>query len=317
MEKETSYIETLIKKISADKDNVRRNLNPALFFSYNANRIDVVKKEEHVVFVAGNEDLATEMLGFQKGNPKHRFEVSDNENTALVLKSKYGLSLADYRIYDSIKMVYDKATFREKYHFHHDFAQFLDKLTINDLPEEVLPQHRTYAKMLMLKEFREETKEFFYVDEYDQESYTDTMFYEECSTSSMIATAEALTIHPEKGQIILKKNDNGRLLFKELEGVDFPAQFVAYRDFYYNYRFGETTEAILQAILRQSTKDEKGNTITGEQIFKQKYEEKHKALLIELSQKRNNAKTVSEKRLYNVLFGIVREELSTVHKFIK
>lgn len=313
------------KKISAffndltneQKDNVRRNLNPALFFSYNANRIDVVKKEEHVVFVAGNEDLATEMLGFQKGNPKHRFEVSDNENTALVLKSKYGLSLADYRIYDSIKMVYDKATFREKYHFHHDFAQFLDKLTINDLPEEVLPQHRTYAKMLMLKEFREETKEFFYVDEYDQESYTDTMFYEECSTSSMIATAEALTIHPEKGQIILKKNDNGRLLFKELEGVDFPAQFVAYRDFYYNYRFGETTEAILQAILRQSTKDEKGNTITGEQIFKQKYEEKHKALLIELSQKRNNAKTVSEKRLYNVLFGIVREELGTVHKFIK
>ena len=44
------------KKISAffaeltndEKDAVRRSLNPALFFSYNSNRIDVVKKEEHL-----------------------------------------------------------------------------------------------------------------------------------------------------------------------------------------------------------------------------------------------------------------------------
>ena len=59
------------KKISAffaeltndEKDSVRRSLNPALFFSYNSNRIDVIKKEEHLVFVAGSEDLAVEMLG--------------------------------------------------------------------------------------------------------------------------------------------------------------------------------------------------------------------------------------------------------------
>ena len=42
-----------------------------------------------------NETLAEEMLGFQKGNPKHRFVIADNDNTALVLKSKYGLSLYD------------------------------------------------------------------------------------------------------------------------------------------------------------------------------------------------------------------------------
>ncbi len=312
------------KKISAffadltneEKDNVRRNLNPALFFSYNANRIDVVKKEEHVVFVAGNEDLAVEMLGFQKGNPKHRFEVSDSENTALVLKSKYGLSLADYRIYDSIKMVYDKATFREKYHFHHDFAQFLDKITVNDLPEEVLPQHRTYAKMMMLERFREYTKPFFYEDEYDTESYTDSMYYSDCSTSFMIATSEALSVHPLTGAIILKKNDNGRQLFKEIEGTDFPKQFASYRDFYYNYRFGETTEAILQAILRLN-RNINGETVSGEKLFKKHYEEKHIELLKELSTKRNNAKNTSEKRLYNVLFTIVREEFDTVHKFIK
>ena len=312
------------KKISAffsdltneEKDNVRRNLNPALFFSYNANRIDVIKKEEHIVFVAANEDLATEMLGFQKGNPKHRFEVSDNENTALVLKSKYGLSLADYRIYDSIKMVYDKATFREKYHFHHDFAQFLDKLTLEDLPEEVLPQHRTYAKMLMLDMFKEETTPFFYVDEYDSEAYTNTMFYTDCSTSFMIASSESLGTHKAKDLIILKKYDNGRNLFKEIEGIDFTAQFAGYCELYYNYRFGETTEAILQAILRKNITVD-GKQITGEHIFKTHYPAKHELLLKELCEKRNKAMNINERRLYHVLFTIVREELDTVHKFIK
>lgn len=299
-----------------EKDNVRRSLNPALFFSYNSNRIEVIKKEEHVVFVAGNEDLATEMLGFQKGNPKHRFEVSDSENTALVLKSKYGLSLADYRIYDSIKMVYDKATFREKYHFHHDFAQFLDKLTLDDLPEEVLPQHRTFAKMLMLEKFREETKPFFYTDEYDQDAYTDTMRLPECETSFKIAQPEALSTHATSGCIILKLNDNGRLLYKEIEGADFTEQFATYRDLYYNYRFGETTEAILQSILRQS-KSVNGEQLTGEAVFKKNYGTKHAELLQELSNKKKNAVNNSEKRLYNVLFTIVREELNTVHKFIK
>jgi hypothetical protein len=312
------------KKISAffadltneEKDNVRRSLNPALFFSYNANRIDVIKKEEHIVFVAANEDLATEMLGFQKGNPKHRFEVSDNENTALVLKSKYGLSLADYRIYDSIKMVYDKATFREKYHFHHDFAQFLDKLTIEDLPEEVLPQHRTFAKMLMLDKFKEETAPFFYVDEYDKDAYTNSMFYSDCSTSFMIATSESFGTHNAKDLIVLKKDDNGRVLFKEIEGVDFYKQFEAYCGFYYNYRFGETTEAILQAILRKNV-TVNGEQLNGEKIFKAHYPAKHEMLLKELCDKRSNAKNISERRLYHVLFTIVREELDTVHKFIK
>jgi hypothetical protein len=312
------------KKISAffadltneEKDNVRRNLNPALFFSYNSNRIDVIKKEEHVVFVAGNEDLAIEMLGFQKGNPKHRFEVSDNENTALVLKSKYGLSLEDYRIYDSIKMVYDKATFREKYHFHHNFAQYLDKLTVEDLPEEVLPQHRTYAKMLILDMFKDKTAPFFYKDEYDPEVYSDRMFFSDCDTSFMIATAEALSINQASGQIILKTNDNGRSLYKEIEGADFPKQFATYRDLYYNYRFGETTEVILQSILRQNQQID-GKQVTGEQVFKDNYNAMHVALLNDLITRRNNARNIAEKRLYNVLFYIVRKEFDTVHKFIK
>ena len=311
------------KKISAffsdltneEKDEVRRSLNPALFFSYNANRIDVMKKEEHIVFVAGNEDLAMEMLGFQKGNPKHRFEKADDENTALVLKSKYGLSLADYRIYDSIKMVYDKATFREKYHFHHDFAQFLDKITLDDLPVEVLPQHRTFAKMLLLEQFREETKPFFYSDEYDPDVYADTMKLPDSDTSFKIAQPEAFTINPKNGLIVLKTIDNERALYKVIEGADFVKQFENYRDLYYNYRFGETTEAILQAILRQ--KLTKGaEKLEGEKIFKDGFTKKRDTLLKDLSEKKKQA-SPAEQRLYNVLFTIVREDFDTVQKFIK
>ena len=314
------------KKISAffgdltnsEKDSVRRNLNPALFFSYNANSIDVVKKEEHVVFVAGNEDLATEMLGFQKGNPKHRFEVSENENTALVLKSKYGLSLSDYRIYDSIKMVYDRATFREKFHFHHDFASFLDRITINDLPEEILPQHRTYAKMMMLDMFRNDTELFFYKDEYDEAAYKSVMWYTECDTSDKIATSEAMSINPKTGQIELRVYEHGRQLFQEIKGSDFPSKFKNYCELYFNCRFGETTEAILQAILRQSIPVEDGKKqLSGEQVFKQKYTEHHRALLKDLCKRRDEAINNSEKRLYDILFTIVRKEFGTVHEFIK
>ena len=314
------------KKISAffsdltneEKDNVRRSLNPALFFSYNANRIDVMKKEEHVVFVAGNEDLAMEMLGFQKGNPKHRFEKADDDNTALVLKSKYGLSLEDYRIYDSIKMVYDKATFREKYHFHHNFAQFLDKITLDDLPEEVLPQHRTFAKMLILDLFKEETSPFFFVDDdYDKnrDVFKNTMYIEE-EADFWIAQSEALSIHPKLGLIVLQFDNNGRKQYKEIEGATFLERFNKYVELYYNYRFGETTESILQSILRQ-TRNNGEKTLTGEAVFKEYYSTKHKQLLDKLNELKKKAPKPAEQRLYNTLFTIVRDEYDTYHKFIK
>ena len=51
-------------------------------------------------------------------------------------------------------------------------------------------------------------------------------------------------------------------------------------------------------------------------IFKKYYTQKHTELLKELSQKKKDAVNNAEKRLYNVLFTIVREELDTVHKFI-
>lgn len=312
-------ISTFFDELTNDeKDTVRRSLNPALFFSYNSNRIDVIKKEEHLVFVAGSEDLATEMLGMQKGNPKHRYEKADSENVALVLKSKFGLSLEDYRIYDSIKGVYDRASFREKYHFHHDFAQYGDKLTLDNLPEERLSQHRTFAKMLILDKFRKEMHEFFYVDEYDPQSYTDTMYVVDpkCDTYFRIAKPEAFSIHPQNAKLVLKLEENGRQLYYEVEGGDLTEQFAKYRDSYYNYRFGETCESILQALLRQK-RSVNGEEISGENILKRLYPEKQRELLKELAEKKSKALKTSERRLYEALFAIIREEFDYVQKFIK
>lgn len=303
-----------------EKDEVRRALNPALFFSYNSNRIDITKKEEHIIFVAGSEDLAAEMLGYQKGNTKHRFEKSGDENTALVLKSKFGLSLKDYRIYDSIKMVYDKATFREKYHFHHDFAQYLDKLTLDNLPYEILPQHRSFVKMLVLEAMRSELSPLFFKDNYDKydNSYIDTMYYTDCDTSFKIALPEALITDADvtEGKIGIRTEADGRELFHEFDAKNFADRFNSYKELYHNARFGETTDRLIQAILRTNIAD--GDmTLRGEAILKNHYTKKHEELLQTLSEKKHKAKNSDEKRLYSIFFKILREDYATVNDFKK
>lgn len=307
---ENKKISSFFAELTNDqKDEVRRSLNPALFFSYNSNRIDVMKKEEHVVFVAATDELATEMLGFQKGNPRHRCEKADDENTALVLKSKFGLAMKDYRIYDSIKMVYDKATFREKFHFHHAFAQYLDKLTIEDLPYEVLPQHRTYAKILVMNKFADllDKAGFFYRDKYDPDAYTNVLLYSDCNSSFKVAEPEALGMNQAEGKMFLQKEKDGRSLYREMIGENFNEQFKKYKEMYFNYGFGETTETLIQLIIKKPE---------GEAILKDNYLAVRDELLDKLSNERNKAVIPEERRLYNIFFTIIRE-WKNYHEFIK
>ncbi len=302
-----------------EKDEVRRALNPALFFSYNTSRIDVTTKEEHIIFVAGSEELASEMLGYQKGNTMHRFEKDGDENTALVLKSKFGLSLQDYRIYDSLKMVYDNASFKKKYHFHHIFAQYLDKLTLDNLPYEVLPQHRTFVKMLVLEAMRGELAPLFYADKYESEAFIDTMYFSDYEKSFKIALPEAVITDQNvtEGKIGLKTESEGRKLFREIEGVNFAERFKKYKSYYYNERFGETADRLIQAILRTTVAGENNLPVKGEAILKECYTDKREALLMKLSEEKKKANLVEEKRLYSIFFTILREEYKTVNEFTK
>lgn len=300
-----------------EKDDVRRSLNPALFFSYNNNRIAVTKKEEHIIFVTASEDLAEEMLGYQKGNNKHRFEKGEDENSAMVLKSKFGLALRDYRIYDAIKNVYDHATFRQKYHFHGDFAQHLDKLTIDHLPLEVLPQHHSYVKMLMLNELRKELSPLFYQDEYDKELYIDTMYIQDSEVSEKIALPKALITDGAKtdGKLAICTEADGRALFHTIEGNTFVERFETYIDLYHNDRFGETTDRLIQAIIRSRVPGE--TPIRGEEILKQNYAAKRKNLLDTLNKKKSDAPTLEERRIYSIFFNLLRNDYASVNDFKK
>ena len=311
---ETKKISAFFADLTNDKkDEVRRSLNPALFFSYNSNSIETIKKEEHIVFVAGSEDLAEEMLGYQKGNNKHRFEKADSENTALVLKSKYGLSLADYRIYDNIKMVYDKASFREKYHFHHLFSQYGADLSIDNLPDEILPQHFTLAKLMLLNLYKEELTAFFHKDEYDEELYTQSLMNGELVN---VAMPDAYSVNEDNGKIKIQKEANGHKLFWVPKGKRFSERFEEYRDAYYNLRFGETTETMLQNILRQSRLEE-GKTLKGEDVLRDLYEDKKKDLLKYLNEQKKASANAADQRLYNILFNIVRKDYDNFYDFIK
>lgn len=310
------------------KDEVRRSLNPALFFNYNSNRIEVASKEEHLVFVAPDSDLAQEMLGYEGSNNRHRFVQGGDANSALVLKSKYGLSLEDYRIYDSLEKNYDTASFREKYHFHYSFAQYLDKITLDNLPDDILPQHRTFAKMLILKEFDKDLKPLFYQDEYEPENFKTSMYIndEDTPTSFEVARPESFSLR--NGLLCLQRESNGRNLYDEIDGATFSEQFDKYFELYYNHRFGETFNKLMQEVLRQKKtatdsegnilKDEDGMAIVyeGEKIIKKGYAEKSRTVLEYLNKMKKTASTEDERRLYSVFFRIIREEYGTVYNFI-
>lgn len=305
------------------KDDVRNSLNPALFFSYNADRIDVMKKEEHMVFVANNKDLARQMLGYDAGNPKHRFEEDTNINTALVIKSKFGLSFQDYRIYDSLKMVYDKATFREKYHFHRDFAQHLGKITLADLPDEELPQHRVLAKILLLNQFEKELTPLFYTDKYEPENYATSLLIDSkmdknlAEDTVLLAGPEALSV--QDNLICLTRSEKNRQFYSELSGSSISKQFAEYMDLFFNNRYADSLQNLLTLIIRTTVsvrEDGKDVQKHGSDILKRNFREKRDLLLADLNSKK--AKSQGEdRRIYSILFDIIKNRYESYQKFIE
>ena len=85
--------------------------------------------------------------------------------------------------------------------------------------------------------------------------------------------------------------------------------------------FGETVEGLISTLLtyKVNVDDENSNktSVTGEEIFKDYYPEKHKAILDKLVAMRKECPKEEVRRLYNILFNIIREEYGTVHEFIK
>lgn len=301
---------------SKEKDKVRQSLMPSLFFNYKGNRI-AVDYREFLIFVAADQDLATRMLGFQDGNPNHRFigDKSASGSTALVIRAKYGLSFSDYRIYDNLKTIYDKAPFRDKYHFHHYFAEYGEDLTIEDLPYEVSPAHRTYAKMLLLKKYENDIKDFFYECTAFQSRKNDFVKFilqEKGDGSFSIARPKAIS--EREGKICLTVVDRNTNLFADFEGKDFGEAFKLYQKHFIRNAIQETYTYFLRDVKKYNVyydTPEGPVQSSGEEIIKEKFAQYRNELLAELDQKIFTAETEREKMLYRIFFSVVESELTS------
>lgn len=301
---------------SKEKDRVRQSLMPSLFFNYKGNRI-AVDYREFLIFVAADQDLATRMLGFQDGNPNHRF-IGDNSassSTALVIRAKYGLSFSDYRMYDNLKTIYDKAPFRDKYHFHHYFAEFGENLTLEDLPYEVSPAHMVYAKLLFLNKYRNDIKDFFYsCTEFQNKKndYATFMLQEHGDGSFAIARPKALS--ERDGKICLTVVDKNAKLFAEFEGEDFYEAFSEYQKSFVRNAVQETYQNFLDMVEKHHIQFETPEgpvVVSGEEIIKKNFSTYRAELLKELDDRIYAAKTEKEKALYRIFFSVIESELTT------
>ena len=308
-----SFFEDLDSK---EKDKVRQSLRPSLFFNYKGNRI-AVDYREFLIFVAPDEDLATRMLGYQDGNPNHRFigDKSASSSTALVIRAKYGLSFSDYRVYDNIKAIYDKAPFRDKYHFHHYFAEFGEDLTMEDLPYEVAPAHRVYAKMMLLKKYENDIKDFFYeCTEFQnrKNDYVKFMLIENGNGTFSVARPKALS--ERGGKICLTVNDKNARLFADFEGKNFPESFAVYQQSFIRNAVQETYNNFLNAIEKhhiQIDTPEGPQFSSGEAIIKEKFDQYRDELMKELDDRIFAAESEQEKALYRIFFSVLESEVTT------
>lgn len=304
-----------------EKDEVRKALSPALFFSYNNNNNALQAKSEPMIFIAKDEDLARDMLGFNNANPDHRFEKDNDDSTALVLRSKIGLSFKDYRVYDDLKRHYEQATFREKYHFHRDFAQYGEDITLDNLPDNVMPEHYTFVKLLLLRKYEnnEDFKKMFYVDKYDGDIYKHSMYFQDPNTDKVVwmAHPDAFT-QAATGQLCLMTENRGHILYEKIYGKDFLTRFNYYSQHFQSLCFGETLQRIIMAIISYRNtfveKDEKIE-IRGEAILNSKFDQYREKLLEELAAKKHQGNN-EEKRLWNIFYEILRDRYEICQDFI-
>ena len=126
-----------------------------------------------------------------------------------------------------------------------------------------------------------------------------------------IARPEAYSV--KEGKVCLRLKDKGRIFYEEIEGATFAKQFAKYATLYYNQRYGETLTSIIMEIQRSNIR------INGQapvDILKNNYDTKRDALLTELSEKKRTSPELSDQRLYNILFDLVREKYDTMHHFV-
>lgn len=299
---------------NAEKDRVRSSLRPSLFFNYKENRI-AVDYREFLIFVAPDPDLATLMLGYQPGNPNHRCITSTETGAAFVIRAKYGLSFSDYRLYDTLKERYEAAKFREKYHFHKFFADYGEKILLEDLPYEISPAHRIFTKIYFLSKFGQYFDGFFFEPEYlsQKEDYANSilkMNINEKGDFGVFSIARPKAVTERGPHICIQVKDKNTNLFADFEGNDFIESFASYQKEFIRDSIADTYDKFLVAVTRHKQASEELNKeISGERIINEHFTEVRKALLKELDEKAFKAVRDVEKSIYSIMFQIVDKEI--------
>lgn len=143
------------------------------------------------------------------------------------------------------------------------------------------------------------------------------MYIQDSEVSEKIALPKALITDGAKtdGKLAICTEADGRALFHTIEGNTFVERFETYIDLYHNDRFGETTDRLIQAIIRSRVPGE--TPIRGEEILKQNYAAKRKNLLDTLNKKKSDAPTLEERRIYSIFFNLLRNDYASVNDFKK
>ncbi len=331
-----------------NRERVRRSLNPSLFFNYKENKL-AVDYREFLIFVAKTKELASDMLGYQDGNMKHRCIQGTDDNAALVIRAKYGLSFSDYRLYDTMEEQYEKAPNRDKYHFHHYFAEFGENIRMEDLPFEISQAHRTFTKMILLNKYTPifDKLGFFYKSKYSSKAadFANAFLVEKTPSSFSIARPGALSEDAADGTLCMKVVDKNARLFADFEGNNFVEAFDSYRKNFIRNAIADSFDKFLNAVVRHSVlvtdqvqdglaevigrpvRFEKGQQLTGGAIIEEFYEDRvdengkeilgyRSALLQEFDNKIQAAHTEKEKALYRIFMYVLENELVTAKIFM-
>ena len=301
-----------------NRERVRRSLNPSLFFNYKENKL-AVDYREFLIFVAKTKDLASDMLGYQDGNTKHRFIQGSDDNEALVIRSKYGLSFSDYRMYDTMEDQYEKAPNRDKYHFHHYFAEFGENIRMEDLPFEISEAHRTFTKMVLLNMYTKNFDDlgFFFTSPYKSKAadYSDAMLVVKTPSFFSIARPGALDEDAASGKICMKVVDKNARLYADFQGNNFVEAFEEYRKNFIRNAIADTFNKFLNAVVRHSETIDKAE-VTGGKVIEEHYDAYRDQLLNEFDDKIQAAHTEKEKALYKVFMYVLENELTTARIFL-
>lgn len=247
-----------------DKEELRKRLDPSIFFSYKQNRLQDIP--EGRIYVAETPIVAERMLGKTTEQGGHdKFAQTAESNAAFIIKFRYGMRFSDYRVYDTLMKTYEDASFKEKYHFHKLFSEYGEGLSMKNMPMTTDAAHRTFAILLLLHHFSEKKElkqmdgkpmfklediffspeDFTWMQEYYRQSLLDLSL---TTVNNAIYVASPESLEMKNNKISICSKDGDRDLFVELAGKNYAEYFDVFEREYHNRRFDETVNQYIKLL---------------------------------------------------------------------